>query len=110
MTSPLIKSCSWCKPCKASLCECGPCVVKTCYACYPDQKAVKLISLLHDISQLGYAVEFSDDFEGMLTITYKGEGLDWRHHEHIGYPRCERELLTEQVIRSLDNFLKEKKA
>lgn len=66
---------------------------------------MKIVSILHDITQLGYRVEFSDDFTGMLTVTYKGEGMDWSNHSHVGFPFCSRKELEEHLIRELQNFL-----
>lgn len=63
-----------------------------------------LIKLLHDITQSEYKVEFSNDFEGMITVTYIGEHLDWRHHEHVGYPGCTSDYLEEVLVKSLERF------
>lgn len=63
-----------------------------------------IVNQLHEITQAGYNVEFSGDFQGMITITYSGEGLDWRHHEHIGYPDQPREELEKGIINSLNSF------
>ena len=67
----------------------------------------KLISLIHDITQLGVKLKFSDDFDGMVTLHYLCEGLDWRHHEHLGWPGCTRAQLEEKVVTSLESFLED---
>lgn len=64
-----------------------------------------ITTLLRDITDMGYSVEFSgDSFDGMMTLTYKGEGLDWTHHQHLGYPDCPLEHLEKEIIRSLAEF------
>ena len=68
-----------------------------------------ITKLLHDITQLDYRVEFSNDFEGMVNITYYDESnyipLKYMYHEHLGYPDSKPEELDVAVISSLQDFL-----
>ncbi len=73
---------------------------------------MKLIELLHDITQQGFRIEFSDDFEGMITITvYEDSGPNYKggyiRHEHLGFPQCERSRLQSDIESSLERLLVE---
>ena len=69
-----------------------------------------MIKLIHDITQSGHAVEFEDDFEGMVTINYKTELGEYIRHEHLSFPGGSMERLEAAVIKSLERFLNEAKA
>lgn len=76
---------------------------------------MKLIELLHDITQQGFRIEFSDDFEGMITLTvnedaYPGYKGGYIRHEHLGFPECERIFLQNKVEESLEGLLTEIKS
>lgn len=74
-----------------------------------------LIELLHDITQQGFRLEFSDDFDGMITLTvtedggpgYKGGYI---RHSHLGFPGCLRSRLEGDVILELSELLSEIKS
>jgi len=67
---------------------------------------MKITELLHKITQLGYAVSFNEDFEGMLRLDYTEEiEPNFYEHEHIGHPDATMEQLNEAVIKSLAGFL-----
>lgn len=66
-----------------------------------------MINLIHEISQRGFQVTFSPDFNGMLTITYQEEGGEYIRHEHVSYPGSTDKELQTAVNGSLINFLEE---
>ena len=68
-----------------------------------------MVNLIHEISQKGYCVNFSPDFNGMLTITYIEDGGDYIRHEHVSYPGSTESELKVAVNTSLINFLEELK-
>lgn len=69
-----------------------------------------LISLIHDITQLGYYVQFCDDFEGMVRLEFTEEySNEFYQHYHLGIPGGSMDKLEKEVIESLSEFLKEKK-
>lgn len=65
-----------------------------------------ITKLLHDITQAGFEIRFTDDFKGMMTISYIGEGLDWKNHEHLNYPDGSIEELENKLEDSLKRFIK----
>ena len=70
----------------------------------------KIITLLHDITQLDYQVQFCRDFTGMIRIEYKDEyNEEYYHHEHLSYPDGPIEQLEEKVLESLTRFYAEHK-
>ena len=69
--------------------------------------------LIHEITQHGYDVMFSADFDGMVTVTYSQPTRthrDYIRHEHLSYPGGSMEELNKKVIQSLGHFLEEAKA
>lgn len=76
-----------------------------------ESSNLKLISLLHDLTQLDYRVYFSDDFNGMVTVSIEDgffeNGIN--RHYHCGFPDGPRDRLEEDVINSLSSFLNEVK-
>ena len=71
---------------------------------------LKIVDLLHDISQLGYEVRFCGDFRGMIRIEYTEEfDADFYEHAHLGFPDCERAKLEKDIISSLTGFLEQHK-
>lgn len=77
-----------------------------------EDTMVPTVKLIHDITQLNYLVEFGDDFEGMVRITflevYPAEGRKgYVRHEHIGCPGWSMEKLEKAVNRCLENFYDE---
>lgn len=70
---------------------------------------LKLINILHNVTQEGYKVYFSDDFAGMITVAIEGEIFEtgvYRHY-HCGFPDGPRQNLENDVINCLTNFLEE---
>lgn len=70
---------------------------------------LKIVDLIHNITQQGYHVEFGKDFDGMLRITYYA-AKPWMTkthdtHEHLGFPACDRLNLEKAIIGSLSDFL-----
>lgn len=69
--------------------------------------------LLHDLTQSGYEVQITDDFNGMLTVTYLktlSEGRKYIRHEHLSYPDSKMSELNQKLIQSLGDLLEEIKA
>jgi hypothetical protein len=68
---------------------------------------LKLIELIHKITQAGYEIKFNEDFDGMVRIDYFKEfDSDFYEHEHVGYPGQSREKLKLGIEKSLENFEK----
>ena len=69
-----------------------------------------LISLIHEISQLGYNVQFCNDFEGMIRVELTEEYNDKFYiHYHLGFPGGPIDRLEKEVVETLSNFLKDHK-
>ncbi len=70
-----------------------------------------ITKLLHDITQLGYNVQFCSDFEGMirLEITLEHGNPDFYQHEHLSFPHeptdAHMKKLNNSIRSSLENFL-----
>jgi hypothetical protein len=69
-----------------------------------------ITKLLHDITQEGYEVQFNDDFEGMLTVTYYQpycgrDGQSMCLYQHVSFPGSTMDQLDARLIESLDKFL-----
>lgn len=70
---------------------------------------MKVVQLIHDLTQLGYKISFTDDFSGMLTVNFSKEGdRGFNFHSHIGYPDCMIEELEQELIEELTRKLKNK--
>ena len=63
------------------------------------------VKLLHDITQSGYEVQFSDDFEYGVSITFTTMGGEYIRHEHINAFNKSFETLESRVNESLNGFL-----
>jgi len=75
-----------------------------------EKIGLKIVELIHDITQKDYCVSFNGDFEGMVRIDYTYEWDDtFYEHEHVGFPDCERIHLEKNIIRSLSEFLEKHK-
>lgn len=72
------------------------------------------VKLLHDITQQGYLVHFSDDFDGMITMTVLHEQFKapakYIRHSHLGFPDCKPEKLESDVNAELQELLDEIKS
>lgn len=75
-----------------------------------EKVGLKIVELIHEITQLKYSVHFYPDFEGMVRIHYSAtkpwqEAVDdLSTHDHVGFPDCERIVLEKQIIASLAEF------
>ncbi len=66
---------------------------------------LQIVTLLHDITQLGYKVHFVGDFEGMMRLDFTSETMrTFYHHEHLGVPDGEKLILEKAIIKCLSNF------
>jgi hypothetical protein len=71
-----------------------------------EKVGLKIVELLHDITQLDYYVQFCDDFEGMIRAEFREAWNDkFYEHAHLGFPGCERIRLEKDIIECLSNFL-----
>lgn len=71
---------------------------------------LKIVTLIHDISRLGYEVRFCSDFNNMIRIEYTEEyNLDFYEHEHLGIPDGGLDKLNKEVVASLNSFLEKHK-
>lgn len=72
-----------------------------------EKVGLKIVELLHEITQLNYSVQFYPDFEGMIRITFQ-RTKPWQkeieEHSHLGYPECERLVLEKRIISALKDF------
>lgn len=67
-----------------------------------------ITTLLHDITQAGYEVDFCKDFHGMMRVEFYKE-IDhgpeqFYEHTHCGFPDCTREQLEKSIIQALIDF------
>lgn len=70
-----------------------------------EKVGLKIVELLHTLTQAGYRVAFNSDFEGMIRVDYTYEYDDeFYEHDHIGFPGCERLHLEKEIIKSLAAF------
>lgn len=70
-----------------------------------EKVGLKIVDLIHDITQLGYHVQFCSDFNGMVRIEFREEwDENFYHHDHLGFPDCERIRLEKAIIECLSNF------
>lgn len=75
-----------------------------------EKVGLKIVNLIHDITQLGYYVQFCSDFEGMIRLEYRKEHDDnFYAHSHLGIPGCERIRLEKDIIEDLSEFYEEHK-
>lgn len=71
-----------------------------------EKSGLKLIELLHDITQLDYSVQFCDDFDGMIRVEFRENwNDDFYEHSHLGFPGCQRVRLEKDIIDYLSSFL-----
>lgn len=73
-----------------------------------EKIGLKIVDLIHDISQLEYEVKFCGDFSGMIRLELSNEfDESFYQHRHLGFPGCERERLEKDIINALAQFLKD---
>lgn len=70
-----------------------------------EKVGLKIVELAHAITQKGYTIALCKDFEGSMTVMYKEKRITV-HHDHCGFPGCERIQLEKAIIKSLNEFLK----
>lgn len=67
---------------------------------------LRIVELLHDITQLGYYVQFAGDFTNMVRLEFRKEWEEnFYQHFHLGNPEGTRNQLEKQVIQKLATFL-----
>jgi len=70
-----------------------------------EKVGLKIVDLLHNISQLDYHVQFCGDFNGMIRIEFREEwSEEFYEHQHLGFPDCPRDRLEKEIIEALSNF------
>lgn len=71
-----------------------------------ENQNLRVVELIHDITQLDYHVQFCGDFNNMLRIEYYHhyDGAYYQH-EHRGSPDGTKNQLEKEVIKSLQTFL-----
>lgn len=73
-----------------------------------EKVGLKIVDLIHDITQAGYGVSFASDFDGMVRIDFTKEyDKEFYEHDHVGVPGQERIYLEKGIIASLDRFKRE---
>lgn len=70
-----------------------------------SNKNDRIAEILHGITQKEYSVTFSNDFAGMITISYSEDHGDFNEHEHINYPGGSMKDLEKKIVNSLADFL-----
>lgn len=61
-------------------------------------KEIRLIELLHSLTQKGYKLTFSNDFEGMITIGWELEYEEGTYtHSHLGIPGTSLKRLESEL-------------
>ena len=70
-----------------------------------EKVALKIVDLIHDITQMGYEVHFCSDFENMVRLEFTEEYNDeFYMHAHLGCPGTERIVLEKAIIEELSYF------
>jgi hypothetical protein len=71
---------------------------------------LKIVNLIHDITQLDYQVSFCGDFENMVRLEFLHEYDEkFYEHFHLGFPDGDMVRLERDIIRELSKFLEEHK-
>jgi hypothetical protein len=71
-----------------------------------ENNDLRIIDLIHDITQLDYQVRFCGDFSNMFRIEYLHEyDGTFYEHEHRGFPGGTRNQLEKEIVKSLSTFL-----
>ena len=66
-----------------------------------------IVDLVHEITQLGYAVSFHSDFEGMVRVEFTASEPwieETYEHSHLGFPGADRSVLEKGIIAYLKQF------
>lgn len=70
-----------------------------------EKVGLHIVTLLHNITQLGYKVSFNPDFEGMIRIDYFSKyDPEFYEHEHRGFSDGTKNQLEKEIIKSLVTF------
>jgi len=76
----------------------------------PEKVGLRIVDLIHDITQMDYQVQFAGDFKGMIRLEFRKEyDEDYYDHFHLGSPDGTRNQLEKQIIQKLATFLDEAK-
>jgi hypothetical protein len=71
-----------------------------------EKVGLRIVELIHDITQLDYEVQFCPDFEGMIRLEFRNEyDGSFYQHFHLGSPDGTRNQLEKQIIQKLATFL-----
>ena len=71
---------------------------------------LKIITLIHDITQLGYNVRFCNDFTNMLRLEFTEEyNPEFYDHDHLSIPDGGLDRLEKEVIATLMGFYEQHK-
>lgn len=71
-------------------------------------KDSRIVELLHDLTQKHITVTFSNDFKGMLTVSWQNEfDAESNNHTHIGTPYWPLKNLEKKLINLLASILEE---
>ena len=71
-----------------------------------EKVGLRIVDLLHDITQLDYQVQFAGDFSGMIRLEFRKEYDEgFYQHFHLGSPDGTRNQLEKQIIQKLATFL-----
>lgn len=66
---------------------------------------LRIVQLLHDITQMGYQVQFCGDFQGMIRLEFRKEhDENFYSHFHLGSPEGTGNQLEKQIIQKLATF------
>ena len=73
-----------------------------------DLQNKRLVELIHDCTQKGLRLTFSNDFEGMITLGYEEEYVENTYnHEHLGIPGSDLNYLEKQLRNTLARLLED---
>ncbi len=71
-----------------------------------EKVGLRIVQLLHDITQLDFCVQFHGDFESMVRLEFYSEyDPDFYEHYHLGSPEGTMLQLEKQIIQKLATFL-----
>jgi hypothetical protein len=72
-----------------------------------ERQDVRLIELIHELTQKGWKLTFQDDFQGMVTVGAWADG-EFINHWHIGTPGGSMKDLERDVRNLLAGIEEEK--
>ena len=75
-----------------------------------EKVGLRIVQLIHDITQLDYQVQFCGDFKSMVRLEFRKEyDENYYIHHHLGCPDGTMNQLEKQIISKLATFLDEAK-